>query len=127
MADAAKVSLSNIGNGAASERFDLELSKVIANIRDINTDATKSRSITLKVTFMPHGDRVGMNMKVDCNSQLASIPSHPAGVSFILKGQDGDLNIYSHDIRQETLFKEPEPAPVVEAANVVSMGTRQQA
>lgn len=116
--EAQAVNLSNIGNGAAMERFDFELSKVMANIKDVNTDSGKKRSITLTVTFIPHGDRSGMQTVIDCTSKLASVPAYQAGAMFILKNKDGDFQAYSHDTRQEQLFNEPEAEP---AANVVSM------
>ena len=120
---ATAVNLANLGGGAAIERFDHELSKIIANIKDVNTDPKKNRSITLKVTFMPHGDRTGMSTVVDCTSKLASVPPVAVGAMFILRNEGGDLQAYSHDIRQGEIFTEPEeeeaPAP-----NVVPMSKK---
>lgn len=123
MSEAIAVNLSNIGSGAALELFNHNLERVMANIKDINTDAEKARSITLKVTFLPHGDRSGMQTVIECNSKLASVPAFKAGTMFILKNKEGALQAYSHDIRQEMLFSEPEPEPVVDEspANVLSM------
>jgi len=52
-----KVSLKNLAKGAAIERFDLELKKIITNILDVNTDADAVREITLKVKLKPSEDR----------------------------------------------------------------------
>lgn len=122
--EATAVNLINLGNGTAVERFDHELQKVLNNIKDVNTDAKKSRSVSLKVTFLPHGDRSGMQVIVDCSSKLATVPAAEAGTIFILKNKEGDLQAYSHDIRQEELFSEPEEDKsegVAPAENVLPM------
>lgn len=110
MSQASSVSLANIGNGAALERFDHELKKVLANIKDPNTDPKKARKITLEIVLQPHGDRLGMQAHISCNSKLASVPAVPAGTIFMLKNEEGEIQAYSHDIRQDSLFKEETPA-----------------
>lgn len=43
------VTLVSIGGGAAVELFDIELERVLANIKDVNTDPKTRRRITLVV------------------------------------------------------------------------------
>jgi hypothetical protein len=122
--EASAVNLINIGNGTAVELFDHELQKVLANIKDVNTDAKKTRSITLKVSLVPHGDRAGMQIVIDCNSKLSTVPAVQAGTMFIMKNKEGELQAYSHDVRQEQLFDNEEETKAPEAPtsqNVVSM------
>lgn len=119
--EALAVNLANIGNGAAMERFDFELTKVMSNIKDVNTDPEKKRSITLTVTFIPHGDRSGMQTVIDCTSKLASVPAYQAGAMFIIRNDEGEFQAYAHDTRQEQLFGEPDKETEPAAANVVSM------
>lgn len=45
------VRLSELANGAADEKFNRELKRVLANIADPNTDAKKTRKITLEIAF----------------------------------------------------------------------------
>lgn len=52
-----KISLTNIGDGAAVEMFDEALGKILENILDINTDAKTKRVITLKMTISPAENR----------------------------------------------------------------------
>jgi len=52
-----KKSFLEIGRGAMLERFDYEMERVIDNILDPNTPATKPRKITLTLTLKPDGDR----------------------------------------------------------------------
>lgn len=81
-----KVGLENIGRGAAGELFDTELQRVLANIEDINTDATKVRKITLEVTLKP--DRERETCEVTIASKAALAPITPA-LSKINIGRDG--------------------------------------
>ncbi len=106
--EAAAINLMNIGNGALVELFDHELNKVLSNIKDPNTDATKARTITFSVKFLPHGDRSGMQTIVSANSKLATVPAIPAGTIFIAKNREGNLQAYSHDIRQAEMFNSDE-------------------
>ena len=100
--EAENVTLANLGGGVAIERFNEELKKVMANIRDVNTDSKKARRITLQVDFLPLKDRSGMETSLSVTSRLASVPPDPTGTMFILK-EEGELHAITHDSRQETL------------------------
>ncbi len=76
MSQASALNISNIGNGVVSERFDHELKKIVANLRDVNTDAKKPREISIKIKFIPHGDRVGMSTTVEVSSKLVGTISN---------------------------------------------------
>lgn len=45
------IDLNTFADGAVAEQFNRELRKVLENIADPNTDAKKSRRLTLTVTF----------------------------------------------------------------------------
>ena len=49
-----KLSLANISQGAAIERFDLALGEILDNIQDPNTDPEAVREINLKVKIKPN-------------------------------------------------------------------------
>ena len=51
------LTLANLGDGAALEKFNAELEKVFADIMDPNTEATEPRSITMKIIFKPDEER----------------------------------------------------------------------
>lgn len=68
------VSLLNLGRGAAIERFDDELKRVLDNIIDLNT-TEQVREINLKVKIKPNGDRDFCMVDVTCSSKIA--PSEP--------------------------------------------------
>ena len=49
--------LEEIGNGALQEVFDYELEKVLANIKDINTESKTARKLTIEITLNPNDKR----------------------------------------------------------------------
>ena len=51
------VTLDTIGGGALVELFDAELSRILSNITDPNTDTTTKRVMTIQVKFKPNRDR----------------------------------------------------------------------
>ncbi len=75
-----EVTLANLAGGAAIERFNVELKKVLENINNPNMETKKLRSISLKVKFKPTEDRGYINLEVDCSSSLAPIIAHSAQI-----------------------------------------------
>ena len=65
------VSLCSLAMGAAVERFDDELEKVVQNILDPNTDSG-AREISLKVKIIPNEARDFCAVRVLCSSRMAS-------------------------------------------------------
>jgi hypothetical protein len=68
-----KLSLTNICQGAAVERFDLVLGEVLANIVDKNTDAEVTREVTLKVKIKPDSDRQILDIDVQAVPKFAPL------------------------------------------------------
>jgi hypothetical protein len=66
------LSLANLAGGAAIERFDLELNRVLENIADPNT-SLKQRKISLDVIFKPDDRREGCEITVSCSAKLAGM------------------------------------------------------
>ncbi len=64
------VSLANLASGGAVERFDDELKRVLANIKDPNT-TLEARTITLKVSIKPDKDRDFSVNKITISSKVA--------------------------------------------------------
>lgn len=64
-------SLTNLGQGAAVEKFDYELKRAIADLLDVNKDGTKARTITLKVTLKPGATQGIVDTTIECNAKLA--------------------------------------------------------
>lgn len=66
------LSLDTIANGALKERFADELQKVLENIKDPNTEATKERNISVKLSFKPDKKRNQVGIKIECKSSTAA-------------------------------------------------------
>ena len=95
-----ELTLANLGNGAAVEKFEENLQLVIANVLDPNTEAKTKRKIVLEVTLVPDRDRDIGSVLVSCQAKLA--PS----VSFRTQaylGKDGDRFVaFESDPKQVT-------------------------
>lgn len=64
-------SLDDLMNGAAVERFNKCLKEVLNNIFDPNTDAKKTRKITMTLTIKPDKSRNSAKFYLDVRSGLA--------------------------------------------------------
>lgn len=80
--------LETLREGAAVERFNDELSVVLKNMVDFNTDAKVKRNITLKVEFTPNEDRTNFNERITCTSKLAP-PRAVEGFGYIKQTNEG--------------------------------------
>ncbi|MDO5785429.1 MAG: hypothetical protein Q4P20_10255 [Eubacteriales bacterium] len=63
-----ETSLLDLIDGGVKELADLNMRRVLENIRDVNTDPKKARSITIKFTFAPNEarDSVATRVQVEC-------------------------------------------------------------
>lgn len=110
MGEQEMVSLATLARGAAIERFDDELKKVLDNILDPNTTPDKVRSVSLTVRIKPDKDRSLCMVDVEAKAGLAS----PSSVQtrFFVGRANGKAVAYEHDPRQQQLFPEQKPTIV---------------
>jgi hypothetical protein len=66
-----KLTLLNLGGGAAAEKFDRELERVLLNIMDANTPPDKEREVVLKVKIKPNDGRNQIAINITCDSKIA--------------------------------------------------------
>ena len=57
MANDARSSLLQMAKGAIQERVDYEVSRVVDNILDMNTEAKVKRKVVLTIVMVPDDDR----------------------------------------------------------------------
>lgn len=81
------VDLATLARGAVSEKFEYELQKILRNILDPNTDPTKARSLTLKITFKPDFNRESTMVQVNATSSLA--PEMPVTTALYIEERNG--------------------------------------
>ena len=97
-----QLSLATIGGGAALEKFQDELQKVVENILDPNTEAKTKRSIVIKVDIVPTPERNMGAILVSSTAKLAPTRSYGTRAFF---GKDGTGNAlaFEDDPKQLTI------------------------
>lgn len=75
-------SLLQMAKGAIQERVDYEVSRVVDNILDMNTEAKVKRKVTLTITMTPDEDRQVVKIEAAAKSTLA--PVTPVGTSLVI-------------------------------------------
>lgn len=85
-----KQSILEMARGAILEACDVEVSKVMENILDVNTQATKKREVNIKIVFEPSADRQQVNVSAVSSSKL--VASNAVQTSLFC-GKDSSGNI----------------------------------
>jgi hypothetical protein len=105
------VTLETIGGGVLAELFDLELTRILANIVDPNTVAEQKRTMTLKLSFSPGPKRDVSDVAITVEAKLASVRKVDA--QLFLGRVHGQLVAVENDPRQSNLFDQPGPTTPV--------------
>jgi hypothetical protein len=100
--DPETLNLANICGGAVEEVFQRELTYVLANIADVNTDPEAKRTITFEFRFEPFEDRSGAKILFFCKSKQA--PVNAAHGTMFLSRKGTNFIAISHDPKQSRLF-----------------------
>ena len=82
MANDARSSLLQMAKGAIQERVDYEVSRVVDNILDMNTEAKVKRKVVLTIEMLPDTDRQVVKIAASAKSTLA--PVTPVGTSLVI-------------------------------------------
>lgn len=102
----ARVTLSSIGSGAASELFEHAIRRVLDNIADVNTDPKSKREINLKFLFVPNDERSMIATAINCETKVAP----PKGLDTVLFSgvkKDGGRYATEYNPTQTRLFDMP--------------------
>lgn len=83
-----KVSLANVGNGAAAELFEYEMGRVLENIEDPNMAGDAVRVITLTVKIKPNKERKNCAISINCDSKLAKTAAHETNMVIMKNGPE---------------------------------------
>ncbi len=103
-----RVSLENLGHGAAAELFQKELENLIFNVVDPNTKPDAARSITLKLKVKPGKERTMCNVEISCESKLA--PVMPFESTLFVGVEHGEAVASEYNPNQQRIpFPEPIP------------------
>ncbi|MBQ3503164.1 MAG: hypothetical protein IJA75_00495 [Oscillospiraceae bacterium] len=71
-----------MAKGAIQERVDYEVSRVVDNILDMNTEAKVKRKVVLTIEMVPDEDRRVVKIAASAKSTLA--PVVPVGTSLVV-------------------------------------------
>lgn len=84
-----KQSILDMARGAIKERVDYEMSRIMDNILDVNTNPTKERSLTITVKFKPDSERQQISVQAIAKSKLE--PTNPVATALFITGdQNGE-------------------------------------
>ena len=75
-------SLLQMAKGAIQERVDYEVTRVVDNLLDMNTEAKAKRKVTLTITMTADDDRRVVKVEASAKSTLA--PVTPIGTSLVI-------------------------------------------
>lgn len=74
-----KSSILQMAQGAIQERVDYEISRIVDNILDVNTEACAKRRLTLTIELKPDENRQYIKIAASAVSKLA--PATPVGTT----------------------------------------------
>lgn len=109
-------SILQMARGAIEERVDYEMSRVIDNILDPNTEPTAKRKLNLTIEFKPDANRQVISVITTAKSQLC--PTNSVATSLFITGDEqGEVTAVEMvpNIPGQLDFTggEQEPAPVL--------------
>jgi hypothetical protein len=119
-----KLNLSQMAQGAFIEQFDIELNKVLVNIKDPNTDPKKPRKITLTATLKADEDRDVVSFEVQSKATL--VPAKPLS-TIILVDKTADGTVVGAELksgRKGQLFFDDDGAVKDDKGNVVEINSK---
>lgn len=99
--DLKEITIETIGGGALPELFAREITRVLNNIDDPNTDPEKARKVTLDVVFRPSKSRDTATVVVSAKSSLA--PPMPIANAVYISREAGKIVAYGRDPNQQDL------------------------
>ena len=83
-----RASILQMAKGAIEERVDYEVSRVVENIMDMNTDPRAKRKVQLTIEFTPNEERDFISTKVTAKSTLAATKPISTALT-ITEGRNG--------------------------------------
>ena len=87
-----KVSLATLNGGGIIEAVDVAISKIAANIEDVNTPPNKPRKLTLEIVFTPDNSRSFTTAKATVKTTLQ--PEEAQEIALLLDREDGKATLF---------------------------------
>ena len=83
-----EINILEMMNGAIGERVSYELAKITKNCKDLNTEAKKTRTLTLEISMTPTESLESLSVRVGVKSKLA--PGKALDSTLLLGGTEDD-------------------------------------
>ncbi len=99
------LTIEELGSGALIERANQVMQEVVANIHDLNTDATVTREVNIKVKFNADKTRQFVQTTVYVSGKMA--PPRAVGMMLVSDCKDGVGRLYGSNPNQTQLFDQP--------------------
>jgi len=116
-----QISLADLSEGAVEERFNQELSRVLANIADPNTDPKKARKVTLTLTLKGDEKRDVLLASFDAKSTVA--PAKAIETKIVM-GQDSKGKVIGQELKSGALgqtYITPEGQVADDTGNIIDL------
>jgi len=104
-----KKSILQMARGAIQERTDYEMSRLLANIMDVNTSATAKRKLILTLELKPDDDR--QTIAVSCTAKSTLAPTNPVVTSLYVADEENVVEMTPQLPGQYDLDGEVQEAP----------------
>jgi hypothetical protein len=98
MTNDVRSSLLQMAKGAIQERVDYEVSRVVDNLLDMNTEAKAKRKVTLNIVMTTDDDRRVVKVEASAKSTLA--PVTPIGTSLVITADSNGEKMLAEIIPQ---------------------------
>ena len=85
-------SILEMAHGAIAERADYEMARILENILDPNTAATKKRVLTITLEITPDFER--QNLRMSCIAKSKLEPTSPVNTAlYVTHDEKGDMAV----------------------------------
>ena len=111
-----KASILEMARGAIMEQVDGEISKIVDNIVDLNTDPKKKRQLVLTIDFTPSADRRLVSVSASAKCKLQAVNAIQTSLYVGVDGKTGEVAVteMTPNVAGQVGFNgEEEPEPVV--------------
>ena len=98
------ISLADLVGGAVDEAFQHELTKVLQNIRDLNTVAKDKRKLTIELVIAPTEGRDYATVDIKVKSTAGGQHNEPLVTSLVINGNDSTVSASERFAEQKTIF-----------------------
>ena len=113
--------LDELMGGAVTERIQKALAEIMQNIIDPNTDAKKTRKVTLELTIKPNANRQSASLTAAVKTSLAPFVPIESGV-YIASNDNGESIMYE---QTDVMPGQVDLSGKGHIPNVVAFGGRQ--